>query len=212
MIDGYDWAGGREAMLRFGPAGGPVVVAALPLLEEANRTRSFVVAVLRALAGRRIAGVLPDLPGTGESLVPTEQLRLGDLEQAFAAAARQAGSPALAFSIRSGALLDRAAAVVGRCHLAPQDGPMLTRELARLRSAGSGSDYGGNRLSDAFLAELADAQAMDARVLRMESDPQPAARKFFGAPLWRRAEPDNDLALAAAIADDLAGWVRACAS
>ena len=59
MIDHYDWAGGREAMLRFGPAGGPVVVAALPLFEEANRTRSFVVTILRLLAARGIAGALP---------------------------------------------------------------------------------------------------------------------------------------------------------
>ncbi|RYD50253.1 MAG: hypothetical protein EOP60_12200, partial [Sphingomonadales bacterium] len=60
MIDHYDWAGGREAMLRFGPATGPVVIAALPLFEEANRTRTFVVTLLRALAERGIAGALPD--------------------------------------------------------------------------------------------------------------------------------------------------------
>ncbi|HWU71836.1 MAG TPA: hypothetical protein VN137_00025, partial [Sphingomonas sp.] len=72
MIDHYDWAGGREAMMRFGPATGPVVVAVLPLFEEANRTRTFVSGVLRRLAARDIAGALPDLPGQGESLVPTE--------------------------------------------------------------------------------------------------------------------------------------------
>ena len=52
-IDSYAWSGGREAMLRWGPDGGPVVIAALPLLEEANRTRAFVVTILRALAKRR---------------------------------------------------------------------------------------------------------------------------------------------------------------
>ena len=30
-------------MIRFGPDTGPVVVAALPLFEEANRTRAFMV-------------------------------------------------------------------------------------------------------------------------------------------------------------------------
>ena len=72
MIDHYDWAGGREAMIRFGPSTGPVVVAVLPLFEEANRTRTFLTGVLRRLAERHIASVLPDLPGQGESLVPTE--------------------------------------------------------------------------------------------------------------------------------------------
>ena len=51
-FDRYDWAGGRETMLRFGPDAGPLVVAVLPLFEEANRTRAFLVAMLRALAGR----------------------------------------------------------------------------------------------------------------------------------------------------------------
>ena len=62
MIGHYDWAGGREALWRFGPDTGLVVVAALPLFEEANRTRTFVVTVMRMLAKRGIAGVLPDLP------------------------------------------------------------------------------------------------------------------------------------------------------
>ncbi len=43
-IDHYDWSGGREALLRFGPDTGPVVILALPLFEEANRTRTFAVA------------------------------------------------------------------------------------------------------------------------------------------------------------------------
>src|SRR6187551_1263766 len=72
LNDQYDWPGGREAMLRFGPATGPVVIAVMPLFEEANRTRAFMVALLRALAERGVASVLPDLPGTGESLIETE--------------------------------------------------------------------------------------------------------------------------------------------
>src|SRR4051812_44244910 len=72
VIDHYDWAGGREAMLRFGPDTGPVVIAAMPLFEEANRTRTFIVSILRMLAGHGIATALPDLPGAGESLTETE--------------------------------------------------------------------------------------------------------------------------------------------
>jgi hypothetical protein len=213
LIDHYDWAGGREAMLRFGPDTGPVVIAALPLFEEANRTRAFAVTILRALAEREIAGALPDLPGQGESLVPTDATRLGDLRDAFAAAARHTGRTAYALGIRSGALLDATAMLGGRWHLAPSTGPELLRELERLRQAGSGGDYGGNLVSPVLLGELPTAGvAARSRTVRLESDARPADRRVPGAPLWRRAEPDNDPALAALLADDIAAWVRACES
>jgi hypothetical protein len=195
MIDYYDWPGGREAMLRFGPAEGPVVVAALPLFEEANRTRTFVVTILRTLAERGIASALPDLPGTGESLVPTAEAGVAAMRQAFAAVP---GDYTLA--IRSGALLD-AGERKGRWHLAPQSGADLARELARVRALGGGADFGGNLLPEAFLADLADAVPADAKI---------AAHPV--ALLWRRAEPDNDPALAALLADDIAAWVRQCES
>lgn len=204
MISWYDWPGGREAMLRFGPAEGPVVVAALPLFEEANRTRAFVVTILRMLAERGIASALPDLPGTGESLVPTAEASLASMREAFAAIR---GGYTLA--IRSGALLD-AGARKGRWHLSPQSGSDLLRELARLQQTGESGDYGGNRLSPALLAELGNAEADAARVVRLESDAKAADHKLPGAPLWRRSEPDNDPILAAGLADDIAAWVRTC--
>lgn len=204
MIEYYDWPGGREAMLRFGPASGPVIVAALPLFEEANRTRTFVVTVLRALAERGIASVLPDLPGQGESMLPTEAATLAAMREAFAAVP---GDYTLA--IRSGALLD-AGVRKGRWHLAPQQGSELLRELNRLRQAGGSEDFGGNRLGATLLAELADAASAPARTVRHESDAKPADLKVPGAPLWRRAEPDNDPALAILLADDIAAWVHTC--
>lgn len=212
MIDDYDWAGGREAMLRFGPSDGPVVVAALPLFEEANRTRTFMVTLLRALAARGIAGALPDLPGQGESLATTEAVRLADLRDAYAAAVRHVGRPAFALSIRSGALLDVTAALGRRWHLSPQTGPELLRELERLRRTGGGDDFGGNRVSPVLLGELPGAGiAGRSRTVRLDSDGRPADRHVPGAPLWRRSEPGNDSALAGLLADDIAGWVRTCA-
>ncbi|RYY24170.1 MAG: hypothetical protein EOP62_17910 [Sphingomonadales bacterium] len=206
MIDHYDWEGGREAMLRFGPASGPVVVAALPLFEEANRTRTFVVTLLRALAERGIASALPDLPGQGESLIPTHAATLADTRAAFA---EVAGDYTLA--IRSGALLD-AGERKGRWHFAPQQGSELLRELTRLRKAAGSEDFAGNRLSDALLAELEGAATAEARIVRHETDAKAADLKVPGAPLWRRAEPDNDPVLANLLADDIAAWVRACES
>jgi hypothetical protein len=193
LIDAYDWAGGREAMLRFGPVRGSVVVAALPLAE------------------RGVAGALPDLPGQGESLRATEAAQLAELRAAFAAAVSHAGSPAYALGIRSGALLDATATLTGRWHFAPQAGADLARELERIRRAGEGADHGGNRIAPSLLSDLAEAGiAAKARTVRLESDSAPAERKLAGSPLWRRAEPGNDPRLAGLLADDIALWVRSC--
>jgi hypothetical protein len=210
VIEPYDWARGREAMLRFGPASGPVVVAALPLFEEANRTRSFVVTILRGLAERGIAGAIPDLPGTGDSLIPSDRIDLTDLRAGFAAAARTAGKRAYSLAIRSGALLDGSVLVAHRWHFAPQSGAELARALRRIRHAGGGTDYAGHQLPDSFIDELPHHGAEPARVVRLASDPRPADHRVEGAPLWRRAEPDNDPELAALLADDIAAWVRRC--
>ncbi len=213
-FDRYDWAGGREAMLRFGPDAGPRVVAVLPLFEEANRTRAFLVAMLRALAGRGIGGILPDLPGTGESLVETRDLRLPDLRQAFAALVGMLDVPVYAVTIRSGALVDCDAHLAGRWQLAPQSGGDLLRDLSRIRAASTMPDedgYAGNSLSEALLADLRDAVPYDAsRTVRLESDPRPADARYPGAPLWRRSEPGSDATLAQALAADVAGWIATC--
>ena len=213
-FDRYDWAGGRETMLRFGPDAGPRVVAVLPLFEEANRTRAFLVAMLRALAGRGIGSILPDLPGTGESLVDTRDLRLPDLRQAFAALVGTLDVPVYAVTIRSGALIDCDAHLAGRWQLAPQSGGDLLRDLSRIRAASTMPDedgYAGNSLSEALLADLRDAVPYDAsRTVRLESDPRPADARYPGAPLWRRSEPGSDAALAEALAADVAGWIATC--
>lgn len=243
MIDHYDWPGGREAMLRFGPADGPVVVAALPLFEEANRTRAFVVTVLRMLAERGIAGALPDLPGMGESLVPLHQVTILEMQDAFGEAVLsidRENRPTYAFGVRSGALLDALGLCFGRYHFAPVGGPQLLRELTRIKQAEMGGtalgelwyfdggpptegedppvEVAGNLISTDILTDLGTrepfsrefAPDIPLRVVRLESDPRKADHKLPGAPLWRRAEPGNEPALAALLADDIAAWVRQC--
>jgi len=231
VIDSYDWAGGREAMMRFGPDTGPVVVAALPLFEEANRTRSFVVTILRLLAARGIAGALPDLPGQGESLVPTHRTSLLKLQDAFNFACDKfdrEGRSCYALALRSGALLDVLAPVAGRWHFAPMPGEKLLRELKRTALAADPQrkdldslifggevpiEIAGNLVSPALLGELATARpAPNARIVRLVTDSADAALKLEASPLWRRAEPDNDPALATLLADDIAAWIRTCAS
>lgn len=229
MIGHYDWTGGREAMLRFGPADGPVVVAALPLFEEANRTRAFTVTVLRALAERGIAGALPDLPGQGESLLPTQEATLAILRAGFAAAVARLACPVFTLALRSGALVDGDAAVIARYHFSPMTGADLRRELIRARQA-SARDAGepfdpssidsaddpvelaGNLIAPELLRELGDAvpSTQAVRTVRLDTEAKPADVKLTGSPLWRRAEPDNDPAFAALIADDIAAWIATC--
>lgn len=228
MIDQYDWAGGREAMVRFGDASGPVVVVALPLWEEANRTRTFAVRILRLLAARGIAGALPDLPAQGESVIPTEYAMLAGWRAAYAAAVAHVAAgerPVHAVGLRGGALVDADAALASRWYLAPAGGEALLRELFRA-SAATGTpididlqdhrdDRGpvtlmGNRVSRPLMRDLAAASPVRegaVRVVRLATDPAVADRKVEGAPLWRLAEPGDDPALAETLADDIAGWL-----
>lgn len=219
-IDFYDWRGGREAMLRFGAGiaagAGPTVIAALPLFEEANRTRAIVVGVLRRLAARGIASALPDLPGTGESLVDTDQVRLADWRAAFAAAAAVLPGPLVTMAWRGGALADRDARVAARWHLSPVTGSETARELRRLAAASATAGlYAGNLLSDALIADLTSDDpappAAPTRIVRLESDPRPADARLAAPPPWRAAEPGDDPALANAVASDVAAWVARCA-
>jgi len=233
LIDHYDWAGGREAMYRFGPRHGPVAMLLLPLFEEHNRTRTFAVALLRRLGALGIAAVLPDLPGTGESLVETSAMTLEALRHSaadLAAALAREGGACFTLAIRSGALLDTHAEPAGRWHFAPQSGPALLRELGRIRQAEGGTiraadadwhaaapatEIAGNLLSATLLREM--AAELDAggqkprRIVRLESDPAAADLKVPGTALWRQAEPGEDAALAQRLAADIADWVRACA-
>ncbi|MEO5493696.1 MAG: hypothetical protein ABIR08_06680 [Sphingomonas sp.] len=230
MSQSYDWAGGREAMLRFGPASGPVVVLALPLFEEANRTRTFAVGMLRKLADRGVGGVLPDLPGQNESIVATEHAMLAGWRAAFATAAAATGGPVHSVTMRGGSLIDHDAQVASRWQLAPAKGEALIRELFRTAQAAgepveidldAWSDEGGpvtiagNRISRPLLRDLNAADCVReglVRVVRLDTDPAVADRKVEGAPLWRRSEPGDDAALAAILADDIADWIDRCAS
>jgi len=226
LNDQYDWPGGCEALLRFGPATGPVVVAVMPLFEEANRTRAFMVTILRALADRGVQSLLPDLPGTGESLVETEHATLTNWSTALSALAGSISAErgkVHGVAMRGGALID--APFSSRWHFAPVSGDQLVRDLLRTRLAtgkdvedlvdpsGPPIELAGNLLSSQMLAQLKAATPMSApalRTLRLDTDAQPADRHLPGAPLWRRSEPDNDPALAALLADDIAAWIASC--
>lgn len=210
-VERYEWDGGVEAMLRFGPECGPTMLVAAPLFEEANRTRAAMIDVLRRLAARGIASALPDLPGTGESLLPTRDATLAGWRRAFADAAAALPTPLLVVAWRSGALVT-ADLAAPRWFLSPTSGAEVMRDLRRTRIAGAMELLSGNSLSSALVTELENATPPRSdRIVRLDTDPRPADLKLSGRPLWRAAEPGTDAALQAAIADDLARWTDACA-
>lgn len=223
-IDYYRGADGREAMLRVGPAGAPTVVVAPPLFEEANRTRALIVATLRALAARGIAGALPDLPGQGESERDLTGLRLGAWRSAFARAVDGIGPGARIVAVRGGALLDGDAKATGRLHIAPVAGKALVRDLLRARRAaalvagetppaddlaaeGPPLLLAGNWVGRELLRDLAAAEPGAADLVL---DPFADAPRF--RPPWLATEPVVDPALVATLARGIASWAAACAA
>ncbi|OQW73822.1 MAG: hypothetical protein BVN33_09285 [Proteobacteria bacterium ST_bin13] len=231
MIDHYDWSGGREAMMRFGPDSGPVVIMLLPLFEEHNRTRTFAVTICRALADLGVASVLPDLPGQGESLAPTDQATLEIWRDGVTGVvqAELVRRRVYLASFRAGAVLDGNEAAAGVWRLSPITGQTALADLQRAETVSGKRDWDALGPEDApvqlagnaigwplYTALRADAVLIEPqaphRTVRLESDPATADIKFPGAPLWRRAEPGNDPTLARALASDIADWVRSCES
>lgn len=228
MIESYAWRGPddfgqREAMLRFGPEDAPLVLVLPPLFEEANRTRYFLVEIMRALAVHGIASILPDLPGTNDSPIPTVDARFGDWQKAIAALP----APVLTVSLRGSALLDGFAATEFHWRLAPETGARLLRDMIRATAITAGIKAGeveatarteptalaGNIVHHTLFTALENAVPTDTgviRTLRLEDDAGNADARVAGTPLWRRAEPDHDADLAAVVVADIAQWMTSC--
>lgn len=211
MIESVSWRGGEEMLLRLG-AGSPVTCLVLPaLFEEANRMRRFTVSVMHCLADRRIGTILPDLPGTGESLEETRAISLADW-RAFVLEMRRIASLSIAF--RGGSILD--SAFPSRWRLAPETGERLLRDMVRATA-----------LSTGLSATEIDAQArvvpmrlagnlIDPDLYRAFHAAAPEGNAFVsqaeGPRLWRSAEPGDDPHYAEAVADEIAAWVTSCAA
>jgi hypothetical protein len=185
-----------------------------PLFEEANRCRRLIAEMMRALDTLGIGSTLPFLPGTGESVIDIADVSLADWRQAVATAA-EAAKPVVIASLRGGSLIDGCGAAMGYWRFATETGTRIVRDLRRTQLSGETGLYAGHRLSDKFLAELEAASppmVMPLRTVRLDRDAQPADALITGSPLWRRAEPGEDAALATVLAHDLAAWVKQCAA
>ncbi|MGQ2975931.1 MAG: hypothetical protein ACT6QT_09615 [Sphingopyxis sp.] len=217
-----------EHRLRIDPAGTPraTVLIVPPLFEEANRTRRTLVLAMRALAAEGFGAMLPDLPGQNESLVPLEQVDLARWQDALVKVAAGIDGPILVASVRGGVLIDHQVKAAAWWRLAPVGGASLLRTLMRARvsadrEAGLTSSLeslqeeaktrplliAGNRLSPEMVAQLGTSEAQAVEPLRNVGL---AADGIAGTPLWLRAEPGEDAAMAAAIAADISAWSTTC--
>ena len=220
-------------MLRFGPDRGPVVIAAMPLFEEANRTRAFLVTILRALAERGIAARCPICRAPAKVSSRPKNATLSDWRMAFSSAAASLGTKHVhIIALRGGALLDAdgchsqsLAFRPGRRRRArPRSAPHAARARpARRRGPRSPSTLQrpGRRSNSPAIASAVRCWPNSTRPSRRVDgtathDPprirRPARRRQSSRAhrLWRRSEPDNDPALAALLADDIATWITTC--
>jgi alpha-beta hydrolase superfamily lysophospholipase len=214
-------------LLRHG-GGLPVTLLVLPaLFEEANRMRRFTVSVMRVLAARGIATVLPDLPGTGESLTPLADVSLTDWRDAVGALAdamRDETGRCLTVAIRGGAILDAPADFGWR--LAPETGARVLRDLVRATALSSGisatevdrrarvgaTALAGQVLSPALYSELlvTPLSAAKRHTARLTEDIGPRDSSLLGTRLWRSAEPSDDTNFVATASAAIADWTAQC--
>ena len=217
-----------EHILRIAPAATPraTILIVPPLFEEANRTRRTLVLAMRALAADGFSALLPDLPGQNESLVPLAHVDLDRWQEALAQILSGIDGPTIVASFRGGALIDHKAKANAWWRLAPVGGASLLRTLMRARvsadrEAGIASSLedlqdkaksaplllAGNLLSPAMIAQLGSGEPKPVEPLRsigLGTD------GIAGTPLWLRAEPGEDGAMAAAIAADISAWSKTC--
>ncbi len=209
MIETYRWRGVAESMLRHG-AGSPITLLVLPaLFEEANRMRRFTVSVMRTLAGLGIGTILPDLPGTGDSLTDVVDVTLSDWHDAVSLLTPNIfGS----IAIRGGGLLDGPAKY--RWRLAPESGEKLLRDMTRATAFSAGTSaseldqqvraaptrLAGNLISPALYKALHETVPVEGA----------HTTTVVGPKLWRAAEPGDDPEYARLIAEDIAAWTTTC--
>jgi hypothetical protein len=226
IVEAGSW---RFPCVLRGPAEGPRVLFAPPLFEEMNRCRRLLADLGRALGGRGIASVLPDLPGTGDSDAAAADL--SEWRAAFQAllAALASEHALFVFAVRGGALLTDGSGARGLYGFAPvASGSALLRDMMRAQAvadqertgekrgldpyeqswtAGKSVPLIGYRISPALAAQLRAAEAATpARTAGLGS----GDLALEGPPVWRQADPQPTAALADALAADIADWISRC--
>ena len=204
-----------------GPEAGPLLLMLPPLFEEMNRARRLLADLGRALAERGIGSALPDLPGTGDAPGTPD---VGAWRAAVAAlvAELSASRPLWLFAMRGGALLSDGAGTNGLYRVAPvSSGAVPLREMMRAQAIADQERSGARIGPSAYEARLARGETVTLTgydITALAADlgalalPEPAVplrtSSIEGPPVWRQAEPAPAPAFAAALADDIAGWMQ----
>ena len=226
----YSTATSEELCLRSGAEHENQILLIPPLFDEMNRMRRMLIDTMRLLNERGVGTTLPDLPGQNESLFPQEQATLATWKEAVRHCATKHRCDRFIASVRGGCLTDHGLKTSAHWRLAPVKGNNLLRTMMRTRiaadkEAGISSSIAaitdaarkapvmlaGNQLGSQLFTDLEHSVPEDVvnlRTVRLNNDSKPSDVQIEGSPLWLRAEPDADPMLSAAIADDLASWVR----
>ena len=198
------------------------IILLQPLFEEANRFRRTMCQIVRTLDEAGIHAVVPDLPGMGEhplgyDTVSVEDIRvaLGSLTHEIAKSGRLLGTAAF----RAGCLFDAWVDNPNHWRFAPESGERFVRTLLRTEDQAESDAnrlfVSGQRASRMFLTDferLGLCPTERFRTVRLSSDRGAADLHVDGSPLWRHAEPGEDLDLARSLSDDIASWSMTCAA
>ncbi|QJB68451.1 hypothetical protein [Parasphingorhabdus halotolerans] len=201
-----------------------------PLFDEMNRMRRALVDAMHLLDECRIGSILPDLPGTNESLFPQGEANLTLWRSALNMCISQHTDCKSIASFRGGCLIDDFDCELPRWRFSPAKGRSMLRTMMRTRIASdkeagnvtkmtdlqdqaisSNLNLAGNIIGPSMFAELDQAEPItleNTRVVRLESDSADADVKLAGSALWLRAEPDADQLISTAMANDLASWIN----
>jgi len=189
------------------------------LFDEANKLRRLTVEVMRRLDAAGIDSVLPDLPGTNESLQPLAAQTLEGWRAGVAAAAAHFGTTHV-MAMRGGALVMPAG--VRGWRYAPAKGAAILRQMIRARILVS-REAGIEETQEGLLATATSeglvlsgyalGPAMVAQLQSAQPSPSPTVSDIDqdmlgGGGLWLRAEPDDSREQADALAAILAIGIR----
>ncbi len=200
-----------EYAVRF-DRGRKIRVLVVPaLFDEGNKLRHFTVETMRALDDAGVDTMLPDLPGTNESLVTLESQTLGTWRDAMTSAAKDFSATCV-LTVRGGGLCAPPGLPV--LQYAPVAGSSILRGMIRARILAdleAGSDVTQEVLLERgsreglTLAGYPLASAMIDGLQAASSGETDIAQSELGGPgLWLRAEPDHDPVQAEALARSVA--------
>ena len=212
----FDGSTSEELVLSFNEDRERRVLVVPALFDEANKMRRFTVQVMRALDRAGLDSFLPDLPGQNESLVPLTAQTLEGWREKLAEAVR-AFEATEVLTVRAGAAL--APSTLPTTLYAPHEPAKQVRSMLRAqviasREAGreettealietglaDGLTLAGWSFSPAMFRELTETS------IAQSEHYKPIEQKMLGGRgLWLRAEPDEDVEQAEALALLIAG-------